>query len=248
MKKNTRTLIITIVSFVAIIIIASIAYKALRESAEPVAFTPQMVVPGTTTSSEAVISADSQAVEPKSAVEESQIAVEAGQETEPSSEIIEEVQAEPEVVQEEDVVTEESEEPRMPDIPFYTLDGVETSFEKIREGKPVVINYWASWCPPCKEELPHFQKAYDTYGDQISFIFLNALDGQQETLQTVTKFIEDFKFTGPVYYDKGLFAYIFQTNSLPTTVFFNADGTVAGGQLGYMSEEALQRNIDLLLK
>ena len=72
-------MIITIVSFVAIIIIASIAYKALRESAEPVAFTPQMVVPGTTTSSEAVISAASQAVEPKSAVEESQIAVEAGQ-------------------------------------------------------------------------------------------------------------------------------------------------------------------------
>ncbi|NCC65531.1 MAG: TlpA family protein disulfide reductase, partial [Spirochaetia bacterium] len=52
----------------------------------------------------------------------------------------------------------------MPDIPFYTLDGVETSFEQIRKGKAVVINYWASWCPPCKEELPHFQKAYETYG------------------------------------------------------------------------------------
>lgn len=229
MKKNTRTLIILLLSFIAIIVVASVAYNALRESAEPVPFNPQMVVPSTIASPEAVMATAQ--VKEQSEINEA-----------------EEIQASAEEAQEEEIPLEESQEPKMPNIPFYTLQGVETSFEEIRQGRPVVINYWASWCPPCKEELPHFQKAYDTYGEEISFIFLNALDGQRETLQTVTKFINDFKFTGPVFYDNGLFAYIFQTTSLPTTVFFNADGTVAGGQLGYMSESALQRNIDLLLK
>ncbi|NCC64404.1 MAG: redoxin domain-containing protein, partial [Spirochaetia bacterium] len=169
MKNNVRTLIIVAISFVALLIIALVAYNALRETAEPMSFIPQMIESSTEVETEAA--------------------------------------------------PQQSQEPKMPDIPFYSLDGTETSFEQIREGRAVVINYWASWCPPCKEELPHFQKAYDTYGDQISFIFLNALDGQRETIQTVTKFIKDFGFTGPVYTDEGLFAYIFQTNSLPTTVF-----------------------------
>ncbi len=140
-----------------------------------------------------------------------------------------------------------SEAPIMPNIPLFNLDGSETSFEDVRLGKPAVINYFASWCPPCKQDLPHFQKAYDTYKDQISFIFLDALDGQRETLETVKAFIRDFPFTGTVYYDEGLFAYIFQTTSLPTTVFINADGTLANGYLGYVSEPVLNENLEALL-
>ena len=140
-----------------------------------------------------------------------------------------------------------SEAPVMPNIPLFNLDGSETNFEDVRQGKPVVINYFASWCPPCKQELPHFQKAYDTYKDQISFIFLDALDGQRETLETVKAFIRDFPFTGPVYYDEGIFAYIFQTTSLPTTVFINADGTLSNGYLGNVSEPVLIENLEALL-
>lgn len=140
-----------------------------------------------------------------------------------------------------------SEAPVMPNIPLLTLDGTEVTFEDVRQGKPVVINYFASWCPPCKQELPYFQKAYDTYKDQISFIFLDSLDGQRETLETVKAFIRDFPFTGPVYYDEGIFAYIFQTTSLPTTVFINADGTLANGYLGSVSESVLIENLETLL-
>jgi thiol-disulfide isomerase/thioredoxin len=205
MKKNVTSLILVLIAFVAIIIIALVAYNALRETAQPMSFIPQMIESGTEVATEAEVQAPQQSIQ-------------------------------------------ETQEPKMPDIPFYTLDGTETSFEQIRKGRAVVINYWASWCPPCKEELPHFQKAYDTYGEQISFIFLNALDGQRETIQTVTKFIKDFGFTGPVYTDEGLFSYIFQTNSLPTTVFIHADGTLASGYLGYISESVLQQNIELLLR
>lgn len=135
----------------------------------------------------------------------------------------------------------------MPNITLFNLDGSETNFEDVRQGKTVVINYFASWCPPCKQELSYFQKAYDTYKDQISFIFLDSLDGQRETLDALKAFICDFPFTGPVYYDGGIFAYIFQTTSLPTTVFINADGTLANGYLGSVSESVLIENLETLL-
>ncbi len=216
MKKNTRTLVITIVSFVALIIIATVAYNALQDQAEQVSFTPKELAP---------------------VVEQPEVV------GEPVVEAEEEIPA----AQEEPAATDSDKSPAMPDIPFFTLDGEQTSFEAIRDGKPVVINYFASWCPPCKQELPHFQKAYDTYKDQVSFIFLDALDGQRETLKTIQAFIEEFPFTGPVYYDEGVFAYIFQTTSLPTTVFINADGSVANGYLGFVSESVLEQNLQALL-
>ena len=111
----------------------------------------------------------------------------------------------------------------------------------------MIINYFASWCPPCKQELPHFQKAFDEYGDQISFVFLDALDGQRETLKTINAFIKSFPFTGPVFYDDGMFAAVFQTNSLPTTVFIDNEGRVVNGYLGFVAEEVLYANIAFLL-
>nr|WP_319474661.1 TlpA disulfide reductase family protein [uncultured Sphaerochaeta sp.] len=235
MKKNTRTLMITLISFIVIIVVASVAYNALKESSAPaVSLKPNLTnIP---TATEKTV-----AVEPSiDALEEPDVAT--------TTSVVDEPVATPSEVTADAPETEEAEEaPKMPDIPLFTLDGEETSFDAVRQGKPAIINYFASWCPPCKQELPHFQAAYDTYGDEISFIFLNAMDGQRETLETITKFMEEFPFTGPVYTDEGIFAYIFQTNSLPTTVFFNADGSIANGYLGYVSETALQENIDQLL-
>ena len=88
--------------------------------------------------------------------------------------------------------------------------------------------------------MPHFIKAYNDLKDEVTFIFLDALDGQRETLTTVKKFIGDYKMEeDSVYYDEGVFAYVFDTNSLPTTIFFYGDGAIAGGQLGMVSEELL---------
>ncbi len=225
MQKKTRNLVILVLSFIVLIIVASVAYNALRDSTPSVSFVPQVAaLPETTETKQVQTNISPAAVpapsEPERVVEDETPAVEDGV---------------------------EASAPTMPNIPLFTLDGVETTFEDVRQGKPVVINYFASWCPPCKQELPHLQKAHDTYKDQISFIFLDALDGQRETLETVKAFIRDFPFTGPVYYDEGIFAYIFQTNSLPTTVFINADGTLANGYLGYVSESVLQENLDKLL-
>ncbi|NBK25811.1 MAG: redoxin domain-containing protein, partial [Spirochaetia bacterium] len=194
MNKKSRTLLITVISFVVLIVVASVAYNALRESTPSVAFTPQ------------VAAVPQQPAQAPSATNQSS--------TEPSTE---QETAEAEQSESAEPAETESEEPKMPNLPFFTLDGEEILFEDIRKGKPVVINYFASWCPPCKEELPHFQRAFDEYGDRISFIFLNAMDGQRETKATLETFVKQTNFTGPIYTDEGPFGYVFQTNSLPTT-------------------------------
>lgn len=213
MKKNTRTLLITLISFIVVIVIAAVAYESLKDNTPSVSFVPDIAVNKDLEEN----AEDALPIEPDTTVD----------------------QGSPAEDQQAEAV--------MPDIPLTRLDGTFTSFDAVREGKPAIINYFASWCPPCKQELPHFQQAYDQWGDQISFIFLDALDGQRETLETVKAFVQDFPFTGPVYYDDGTFAYLFQTTNLPTTVFFNADGTILKGYLGFVSEEVLKKDIAELL-
>jgi thiol-disulfide isomerase/thioredoxin len=136
----------------------------------------------------------------------------------------------------------------MPNIPLFTLDDKETSFDEVRAGRPAIVNYFASWVPVSKAELSYFEEAWKQHGDEIAFIFLDALDGQRETKATIDTFIKEFPFTAPVYWDEGIFAFIFNTNSLPTTVFFDKDGRVVTGFLGMLSENALEESISLLLK
>lgn len=241
MKKNTRILLITVISFAVLFTIAAVAYNALKDNAPAVSFTPTLAVqqqePQPKKAEEAkpaVPAADPQpATEPQGAYP---AAPGADQQT-------------PDATQEEPAPDAETPEkaPAIPNLPLTRLDGTMTSFNEVRDGKPAIINYFASWCPPCKQELPHFQTAFDEYGEQISFIFLDALDGQRETLKTVNAFIRDFPFTGPVFYDKGEFAMTFQTNSLPTTVFIDKEGRVVKGYLGFVPEDVLYADIAELL-
>ncbi len=245
MKKNTRTLLITSISFTVLIIIAVVAYNMLKDTAPAVSFTPTLAI-----QEQAPESKKTEVPEPSSVPQtESTVPTSADQATEePADENL--VVAGPDATQEEpkaDVQAQEDQAPVMPNLPLTRLDGTMTNFHDVRDGKPAVINYFASWCPPCKQELPHFQKAFDEYGDQISFIFLDALDGQRETLKTINAFIRDFPFTGPVYYDQNEFAMTFQTNSLPTTVFIDKEGRVVKGYLGLVPEEVLYSDIQELL-
>jgi thiol-disulfide isomerase/thioredoxin len=243
MKKNTRTLLITIVSFAVVIIIAAVAYNALKENAPAVSFKPTLAV-------ETQAPEQKKAEEAKPTAPVAPVSPAADQQAQDTPESGEAGTPGPEATQEEvkaDAQAEEEKGPMLPDLPLTRLDGTMTSVNDVRDGKPAIINYFASWCPPCKQELPHFQKAFDEYGDQISFIFLDALDGQRETLKTVNAFIRDFPFTGPVFYDDGLFASVFQTTSLPTTVFIAKEGRVVNGYLGFVAEEVLYADIHELL-
>ncbi len=229
MDKKQRNLYITIIAFVIIIVVATIAYNRLKDTAEPVSFTPTLAQ--YTAPAEPVPAPEQKAMAATPAAEESEVA--AAQEE--SADVAE--------AAEDDLLG-----PVMPDIPLFTLDDQQTSFDEVRAGRPAIVNYFASWCPPCKAELPYFEKAWQQYGDEIAFIFLDSLDGQRETKATIDKFIKEFPFRAPVYWDEGIFAFIFNTNSLPTTVFFDRDGRIVTGFLGMVNENALEESIQLLLK
>jgi len=149
----------------------------------------------------------------------------------------------------ETTATEEStENPNLaPDFTVYDIDGNAFRLSDFR-GKPVILNFWASWCGPCKAEMPDFEEAYTEYGEDIHFVIVNLADGRSETVESGSAYIEEMGYTFPVYYDTDMdAAYTYGISSIPMTVFLDAEGAIVTGQVGMISADALEENIGLLL-
>ena len=115
-------------------------------------------------------------------------------------------------------------------------------------GEPVVLNYWASWCPPCVAEMPEFEQLYQEYGTQLQFIMLNDTDGQGETVEHATQFVYEQGFTFPVYFDvnnEGARAY--DITAIPQTFFIDRDGYIVSHTIGMIREKDLREGIALIL-
>ena len=111
-------------------------------------------------------------------------------------------------------------------------------------GKPVILNFWATWCPPCRSELPAFDKLYRQYGNEVSFMMIDLTDGYRETVEGVKKFISENGYTFPVYYDtEESAAEAYNVSSIPFTVAVGRNGNIVGTHLGAMSEAALEKLI-----
>ena len=126
------------------------------------------------------------------------------------------------------------------DFPLYDAEGNSVQFLDLID-KPTILNFWASTCGPCKSEMPHFQKAYETYGDEYNFIFVNYLGFYGETEEDALAYLADNGYTFATYFDHDqVGAYTYGIYSIPTTAFFSADGEFLGGVQGAMSEAALE--------
>ncbi|MCL2456869.1 MAG: redoxin domain-containing protein, partial [Defluviitaleaceae bacterium] len=122
-----------------------------------------------------------------------------------------------------------------------------TLHEIIQNEKPIVINFWASWCPPCRVEMPDFEKIFREQGENVQFIMLNLTDGSRETKENGKKFIDENGYTFPVFFDSNKnAASAYAIRSIPTTVFVNANGSVSNTIIGILSEEKLRNEISLL--
>lgn len=133
-----------------------------------------------------------------------------------------------------------------PDFTMTDKDGNEVKFSSFA-GKPIVLNFWASWCGPCQMEMPDFEEMYKTYGEEVAFVMVNMTDGAQETVDSATQFITEKGYTFPVYYDTKMEgAYFYSVYSLPMTYFIDREGYVVGSSRGMISGENLQKGIEAI--
>ena len=133
-----------------------------------------------------------------------------------------------------------------PDFTVLDMEGEEISLSQLL-GKPVIINFWATWCGPCNTELPDFDKLYSEYGDSVEFLMVNLTDGSRDTIETVKEFIENAGYSFPVYFDTELeAANAYGVYSIPRTVAINPDGTINMEQTGLMSEKQLRTCLENL--
>ena len=133
-----------------------------------------------------------------------------------------------------------------PDITVYDANGNEVKLSDYF-GKPIVLNFWASWCGPCQSEMPDFQDKFLEQGDEVQFLMVNMTDGSRETLADATGFIAGKGYTFPVFYDTASDAAItYQVYSLPTTYFINAQGYLIAQGSGALDSQTLQKGIDMI--
>lgn len=139
---------------------------------------------------------------------------------------------------------ETAEDYTAPDFTVYTLTGEAARLSDFA-GKPVVINFWATWCPPCRQELPGFENAWQQYGDDVVFLMVEC---GGESVDEVESFVAEGGYTFPVYVDSdGSGAAAYGINAIPVTALVDAEGKVFAYQVGAVEEDSLHGAIDLLL-
>lgn len=141
--------------------------------------------------------------------------------------------------------TEQESEYAAPDFTVIDENGNDVKLSDFK-GKPVVINFWTTWCGYCVMEMPDFDEAAKKHTD-VQFLMINVTDNQGETVEYATEFIEEqgfeFELFFDVYQDASL---TYGVNSYPRTYFINADGELVTYAAGMLDAESLEKGIELI--
>jgi len=140
-----------------------------------------------------------------------------------------------------------------PDFTLTSLDGKDVTLSELR-GKKVVLNFWATWCPPCKAEMPHMQNYYEQYAkkDNVEIIAVNLTKAERDVtddakVDSVMTFRDSYNLTFPILLDpKNSAGEDYQILTIPTTYFIDSNGYIQRAIKGPMNVEMLKQYVEAL--
>ena len=135
--------------------------------------------------------------------------------------------------------------PSKPTLKYYDFTVLDANGNPVKlsdyTGKPIVLNFWASWCGYCVHEMPDFEAMYKKYGDRVNFLMVNVGDN---SLAASLKYASDNGYTFPVFFDYSEEAmYAYGATSIPKTYFFDANGNAVYYAAGMIDGETLEATI-----
>ena len=132
--------------------------------------------------------------------------------------------------------------------PSFRVEDVRDSAKTVTldsaKGKPVVLNFWASWCAPCRKELPVLRSAHQQWGDRVAFIGMD----NQDSRSGAVDLMKEFRITYPSGYDpRGTVARAYRLLGMPTTIFISAKGRIVARHTGELTREQLNERLQALV-
>ncbi|MFD1737037.1 peroxiredoxin family protein [Bacillus salitolerans] len=126
------------------------------------------------------------------------------------------------------------------DFTLSTLEGKKVQLSDYK-GKKVILNFWATWCPPCKDEMPHMQEFYDEYSEEVEILAVNLRDRERSD-EAIQQFIEANHINFPILLDeKGKVTSAYKVLTIPTSFFIDTQGTIQYHFIGPMSVNDMKR-------
>jgi peroxiredoxin len=127
-----------------------------------------------------------------------------------------------------------------PDFVLEDLSGNSVKLSDLK-GRLVVLNFWATWCTPCRTEMPEFQEIYQQYGPDLVILGINL----EESPGEIQDFISQLGITYPIPLDEdGLVSKLYKVIQLPNTFFIDRDGTIRGRHIGFLSSDQFKEYLD----
>ncbi|AMX83743.1 alkyl hydroperoxide reductase [Geobacillus subterraneus] len=130
-----------------------------------------------------------------------------------------------------------------PDLTMPTLGGEPVKLSDLR-GKAVVLNFWTSWCPPCKKEMPELEKFYKQHGREVMLLAVHLTT--QDTLDNAERFVKSGKLTLPVAFDvRGEALHQYRVQTIPTTYIIDPNGVIRQKIVGPVTAAQLEKETAL---